>query len=267
MQAVIVILLPVEQNRQMSTSGELDTIATRFGNLDCTLVSNAKRKSPPKLGVILCHGFGAPGTDLVPLGEELAALAPETWSNVAYLFPKAPISLDSFGIPGGRAWWLIDIARFQRAMNQPEELARLRRDAPPGMREASDMLLECVRDFQEQTGLATSQLVLGGFSQGSMLAADVAFRLPESPAGLCILSGTLLTEEQWTQAAAQHRSMPVLQSHGRFDPILPFRAAETLRDMLTTVGLKVDFLPFDGPHTIPFEALSRFARFIQRLAS
>jgi phospholipase/carboxylesterase len=57
--------------------------------------------------------------------------------------------------------------------------------------------------------------------------------------------------------------MHVLQSHGDEDQILPFEAAEWLRDLLVEAGCDVEFIPFHGPHTIPPVALLRF---IERLS-
>jgi phospholipase/carboxylesterase len=57
----------------------------------------------------------------------------------------------------------------------------------------------------------------------------------------------------------------VLQSHGRQDPILPFSDAGLLRDLLLEAGLSVDFLPFDGPHTISEEALEHLGALLLAL--
>jgi len=57
----------------------------------------------------------------------------------------------------------------------------------------------------------------------------------------------------------------VLQSHGLNDPILPYQGAEWLRDLYLEAGFEVDFVPFRGQHTIPFEALHRFASLLGSL--
>jgi len=108
------------------------------------------------------------------------------------------------------------------------------------------------------------RLVLGGFSQGAMLATDVTLRLEEAPAGLCVLSGTLLCEKEWRLRAARRAQLPILQSHGRQDPILPFQGAVWLQEMFEGAGMTVEFHPFDGPHTIPESVLTATARFIAK---
>ena len=237
----------------------------RFGQLDCTVFSADAGDKAPQFCVILCHGYGAPGVDLVPLASELTAMCGDRADSVLYVFPQAPLDLTEYGLPGGRAWWMIDINRFQRAMERPEELVRLSRETPPGMPESSRLLQELVADVQRRTGIPAGRTLLGGFSQGSMVSTDVALRLPEPPAGLCIFSGTLLAQDEWKKLAQQRGSMKVLQSHGRFDPILPFAGAEKLRDLFLEARFEVEFLPFSGPHTIPFKALEHLGLLMQRL--
>jgi len=136
--------------------------------------------------------------------------------------------------------------------NQIEELIQAE---PPGMSEARAMLLETLRVYRERYQTPLERCVLGGFSQGAMLATDVTLRLETNPAGLLIYSGMLLCLEQWQQLAPQRVGLPVLQSHGTHDPILPFAASQLLRELLTTSGLEVEFISFPGPHTIPWQML------------
>ena len=119
-----------------------------------------------------------------------------------------------------------------------------------------------ISELSIQWKLPIGRFVLGGFSQGGMIATETALNLAEAPAALCILSGTILCEDRWRKLAAQRGPLRVLQSHGRQDPILPFIAAEWLRDLLRDGGLDVDFVPFDGGHTIPFEAIERLGALV-----
>ena len=59
---------------------------------------------------------------------------------------------------------------------------------------------------------------------------------------------------------------PVLQTHGRMDPVLPYEGAEMVRDTLAAAGLRVDFRPFMGGHTIPPEALAALPGFLRTAA-
>lgn len=238
-------------------------ILTTLGSLRCRVLQEGDR--PPRLGVVLCHGFGAPGDDLVPLAEALLDERPQLRADVRFLFPEAPLDLGAYGMPGARAWWNIDVGRFQRATLQgPEALRALAQDIPEGLAPARRQLLATIQGFQQATGLATGQLVLGGFSQGAMLATDLTLRLEEAPAALAIFSGTVISRSEWAQRATTRRGLEVLQTHGRGDAILPYFGAEALRELLTAAGLQVEFVPFGGPHTIHPGGLSRLGALLER---
>jgi len=237
---------------------------TTLGGLTCRVIDDLSDGQQPRLIAVLCHGFGAPGTDLVSLGPELMRERPELASCVRFIFPEAPLSLDAIGMFGGRAWWHLDVAKLNAAI-ESDDFRNQRNDLPEGLTEATAMLSSLIDEVCEQTGLPMSRIVLGGFSQGSMLATDVALRLAEPPAGLCIWSGTLLCEAEWRERAKNQQPFPVLQSHGRQDPLLPFAAAEWLRDLLSENGMPVEFLPFDGPHTISYESMKQYAELLVRV--
>jgi len=237
-----------------------------LGGLECQVVDKLPAGQQPEFIVILCHGFGAPGTDLVALGSELYYLESRLEQNTRFIFPAAPLSLAEQGMPGGRAWWQLDMEQITAAI-QRGEMRDQRAVVPEGLPEARELLSNLVYDVRRCMQVDVDRMVLGGFSQGSMLATDVALRLSETAAGLCIFSGTLLCEEEWRKQAVRHQSLPVLQSHGYRDPILPYAGAEWLLKMLTDAGLSVEFVPFDGMHTIPPEALERFAKMLKQITS
>lgn len=236
-----------------------------LGGLTCRVVQQMGETESPALVVILCHGFGAPGTDLVGLGEELLGSHKSIAGAVQFIFPEAPLSLDEFGMFGGRAWWHLDMEQLALAA-QDGAFRDLRNDNPVGLPEAREKLIALIEEVRERTGLPMSQIVLGGFSQGSMLATDVALRLDEPPAHLCVWSGTLLSEETWRELAAKRGPLQVLQSHGKHDPILPFEAAVWLKELFEESGFDVDFIEFPGIHTIPHPALVTFTRVLDQLA-
>ena len=106
--------------------------------------------------------------------------------------------------------------------------------------------------------------MLGGFSQGSMLACDFALRDPRPLAGLALLSSTVICRSEWQKLAPSRAGLPVLQSHGKDDPILPFALAENERDLLRDAGLDVEFVAFNGGHGIPGGVLDALGRFLNR---
>ena len=240
---------------------------TRLGTLDAVVLL-PDGPTPPSLGVVLCHGFGAPGEDLVGLGPELLERLPGLADRVAFAFPAGPVDLAPFGMPGGRAWWMLQmehLAALQRG--DPSVREQFRDSVPEGLAPARRALMGALEAFELATGLSRNRVVLGGFSQGAMLTCDTALRLEEAPAGLALLSGTLICESQWRAKAASRAGLRVLQSHGRQDPILPFSLAEALRGLLEGAGLSVDFVPFEGGHAIPAPALERLGALIGACAA
>lgn len=224
-----------------------------------TLGSLRARIVPPTPGepvervVVLLHGFGAPGDDLVALAEWIEA------PGTAWVFPEAPMELG--GLYGdSRAWWMIDLDRLERdaARGRPSDRSA---ELPEGLAAARAAMIELLDGVRARFALAADRLVLGGFSQGAMLACDVALHNDRPLAGLILLSGTLLARTEWEPRMPARAGLPVLMSHGTSDALLPLAAAETLRDLLVAAGLVVEWLPFEGGHEIPpplLEAVSDF---------
>jgi phospholipase/carboxylesterase len=236
----------------------------KISGLKCHIIDNLAEGTDPRAVVILCHGYGAPGTDLVPIGTELLK-HPKLSGAVQFIFPEAPLSLDEIGLYGGRAWWPIDMMRLQMAVALGT-FRDLRKDCPDELPAAREKMLGLVREWSKRSKLPISQFVLGGFSQGSMLATDVSLQLDENPAGLVILSGTLICEDTWTERAPHHKRLRAFQSHGMQDPLLPFAGAEWLKALLQRAGADVEFHPFHGGHEIPYAVMDRLCSFIKEAA-
>ena len=232
-----------------------------WGGLTTYVVHDLAPGEQPSLAVVLCHGYGAPGTDLVGLAQPLLANAPKEAAKTVLIFPAAPLDLNEQGLPGGRAWWPVDLDRLINRRT-PEVLDQFRRLCPPGLIEARDRLIALLSEAGKHFGLSADRFVLGGFSQGAILTTDVALRLKKPPAGLCILSGALTNEAEWRRLAGERGPLTIMQTHGRHDSILPFPMAAALRDLLLDAGADLEFLAFDGDHEIPIEALHRLAHFI-----
>src|SRR6187402_3563338 len=105
----------------------------RIADLDVVLGGGPDREGGgdgPLL--VLLHGYGAPGDDLVPLARQL-----EAPRSVRFAFPAAPLQLEA-GLPreaSGRAWWPLDMVELQRAIMQ-QDYAALTSRVPAGLTEA-----------------------------------------------------------------------------------------------------------------------------------
>lgn len=235
--------------------------SVKVGSLKCVVVDQLPPGQTPDRVVVLCHGFGAPGTDLVGLGPAVLGASPELAARVQFLFPAAPLDMSEMGLPGGRAWWELNVMALQQLVATGRGDS-LRKTVPPGLDVASAALMETLQIWSETSGVSLSQFVLGGFSQGAMVSTDVALRLPVSPAGLTLLSGTLLCEDEWKRLAAERAGLPVFISHGSYDPVLPISGAEALRDLFSDAGCRVTYTPFPGSHEIPEEVLVAWLDFL-----
>jgi len=78
--------------------------STNWGGLKCQVVHDLAAGEKPSLAVVLCHGYGATGTDLVPLAQPvLTTAAAQARPKAVMIFPAAPLDLAEEGVPGGRA--------------------------------------------------------------------------------------------------------------------------------------------------------------------
>lgn len=207
------------------------------------------RKDAPT--IVIFHGYGADGADLAPLAMELALSKPARW-----LFPDAPLPLDW----GGRAWFSIDVQSIEAAQ---------RTGKPLDWSESQPSALEEARSaagaFLQELRVPWDQLVLGGFSQGAMLAVDLALRAPQAPRGLAILSGNLINAKAWAELAPRRKGLPFFMSHGLADPILGFPGALRLEKLLKEAGLEGELLKFEGGHAIPPEVAAGLAAYLAKL--
>ena len=207
--------------------------------------------------VLLLHGFGAPGDDLVSLADVLNVPA-----GTRFVFPEGPLSL-SFGPTDARAWWLIDMARMQ-ADRMAGRVRDLSQDIPKGLAPARETMLACIKEVERQFGADPRTTLLGGFSQGAMLSCDVMLRTAQPYAGLIQLSGTLLATQEWIPMLQKRKGLPVFQSHGMQDEILPYVGAERLRNTLSPGGLAIEWHSFRGGHEIPRTVLRQLGPFITK---
>lgn len=198
--------------------------------------------------VILLHGWGAPGDDLVSLADELAA------PGTRFLFPAAPLVERG----GGRAWWHLDARdRPAHAWNDQEVATHQPNAQVVAARTAIQTVLRTARArFQPKA------IVLGGFSQGAMLSLDVALAAAPAVEKVVALSGVLLADSLPALKAPRTPRTPAFVSHGRRDEVLPFRAGDSAKSLLERHGHAVTWRPFDGGHEIPRAVLADLRKFL-----
>jgi len=193
--------------------------------------------------VVLLHGVGADGADLIALAPEWAEVLPEA----AFIAPDAPFPCDM--APFGRQW-------FSLADRDPERLAEAVRGVAPTL----EAFLQAELD---RLGLPPAALALMGFSQGAMTALFAGLRGSVPPAAILAYSGALLAPQ--TLAAELRAKPPVLLVHGEADEVVPVRASRLAEAALREAGVPVEalFLPGLG-HGIDATGIAAGAALLRR---
>ena len=169
--------------------------------------------------VVFLHGYGADGADLLGLAEPLAEHLPDT----LFVAPDAPEPCA--GNPFGRQWfpipWLDGSSEEQAAQ---------------GLVAAAADLQAFLDAELAAAGLEAAEMALVGFSQGTMMALEVAPRREAALAGVVGFSGRLLRPDRLAPEAVS--KPPVLLIHGDADPVVPFDDMGLAGDALVEAGFE-----------------------------
>jgi phospholipase/carboxylesterase len=170
----------------------------------------------PKQIVLLLHGYGSDGADLISLAPHWQQALPDA----LFLAPNAP---QRCGMGAGYQWWALTAFT-------PEALAAGTAAAAPAIDAFIDRKLD-------QYGLTEADLALVGFSQGTMMALHVGLRRQIQLAAIVGYSGMLTGA-----SALSHEALtkpPVLLVHGSADPIVPVAALHAAKAQLEHLGVDV----------------------------
>lgn len=188
-----------------------------------TRVLNAERRAPlsgeARSVVVFLHGYGANGADLLGLADPLAEHLPDT----LFVAPDAPEACA--GAPFGFQWFPIPWIDG----SSEEEAAR-------GMQAAAADLNAFLDAILVDEDLLPEQMVLFGFSQGTMMALHVAPRREDPVAGVVAFSGRLLQPEVLSDEVVSR--MPVLLVHGDADDVVPVQSLPAAAQGLQDAGFK-----------------------------
>ncbi|GBF52014.1 esterase [Leptospira ryugenii] len=206
--------------------------------------------------IVIFHGYGASAYDLYPIHEVLT-----TEQNFNWVFANGHLKVPIMPGYNGRAWFPIDMAALEEAMRTKNFRNFADRD-PEGMSVARDAALLMLHTL----GVPFDQIILGGFSQGAMLATDLSLRSETSPKGLMVLSGALVNESLWKTLAPKKQNLRFLQSHGEYDQVLGYASAKQLERLFRESGLLGEFVGFPGGHEIPQVVIQAMSRYLNSLS-
>jgi phospholipase/carboxylesterase len=198
--------------------------------------------------VVLLHGYGADGNDLIDIGRAWQPLLPEA----AFVSPHAPWACSQ--APMGREW-------FPLTFRDPNERWT-------GVTRAAPDLARFLDAELARHGLPPSALALVGFSQGTMLALHVGLRRAAAPAAIVGYSGIFVLPESGDLARIKAEIVarpPVLLIHGDRDDLIPAQALFMSAEALAAMEIPVEWHLSSGiGHGIDGEGLRHGGEFLAR---
>lgn len=206
----------------------------QWGALQALEVKPAKAR---RLCVML-HGYGANAADLFSLHQMIFL-----GKNTHWIFPDGILDL---GQAWSRAWFPIDVEALERAL----QLGTHRDFSSISSSEfesASDIVFESLSSSLGQY----EEVILAGFSQGAMLATDLALRTP-GVSRLIAFSSNLIDEKRTRRFSSERQNkFSFFQSHGIYDPLLSLSGAKKLFEILSEDHHQGSWHEFSGGHEIP----------------
>jgi phospholipase/carboxylesterase len=200
-----------------------------------------KHGKPEQL-VLLLHGYGADGNDLIGLAPEWQPLLPQA----EFVSPHAPFPCEA--APFGRQWF-----GFQ---------GRSREEVMDGVKKAAAILDQYIGEVLAERGMDEKKLALVGFSQGAMMSLYVSLRRARPVAGVVAFSGRLFAVEA---LAGEMKSRPkILLVHGDADQVVEPQAHPEALTALQAAGVMVEGMLRPGlGHGIDAEGLTRGGEFLK----
>jgi phospholipase/carboxylesterase len=198
--------------------------------------------------IILLHGLGADGFDLINLAPHFSRAIP----NARFVSPNAPENCD-MATPGTQAG-------FQWFSLQSREES----DMLSGARDAEPILNKFIDEQKKKYNLSEDKIALIGFSQGTMMSLFVSMRRKAKIAGVIGFSGQLIGKEALKNEAISHP--PVILINGDQDELIPVQEQQIAIQELRAVGVEVEghIMPNLG-HSIDAEGIEIARHFLEKI--
>lgn len=194
--------------------------------------------------LVLMHGVGSNEQDLF-------GLAPYVPPQFHVLSLRAPFAMGM----GAYAWFQFTVdADGTRHINVPQE------------QQARILVQQTVETAASQLGIPPERIVLGGFSQGGIMALSQLLTQPQSLRGVVVWHSRLLPEIASLHApAAAFAGKSAWVSHGSYDNVIPLTSAHAVRDRLAALPLQLSYHEYPGAHEIRPEELRASMQWLQDL--
>ncbi len=193
--------------------------------------------------VIWLHGLGASGHDFEPIVPELGL---GDTVGVRFIFPHAPVR--PITINGGApmpGWYDIDSLDFGQ-----------RKQDITGIEGSADQVNALI-EAEIKRGIAASNIILAGFSQGGAIALFTALTRKHKLAGVMALSTYLPVQDRVVEHLSAHAAqLPVFMAHGQFDDVIQMQHAQQSHEKLTEMGLAVQWHDYPMAHSVSAEEIA-----------
>ncbi len=186
-------------------------------------------QNPPLL--VLLHGYGSNEEDLLSFSRVLD-------EKLMVISARAPGTI----APGKFKWYDLNVQTGE--MNDEQEV------------ESRKLIVEFIDAVVKKYKSDSNNIILGGFSQGAIMALSVGLYYPEKVKGIAVLSGKALTVHENSQAdPASLKNVSFFVSHGTKDNIIPYEQAEKINTYLSGLNANLTFKSYESAHTINQENL------------
>jgi phospholipase/carboxylesterase len=199
--------------------------------LDGPSVPPATGDAPARL-VVLLHGYGADGNDLIALAPMLAQVFPDA----AFFAPHAPEPCEV--MPFGRQWFSFTNSDPEMWRRDADSLGPALDAMGRGAAGAAPVLNRFLDGLLARHGLGPESMALVGFSQGTMMALQAGLRRPAPVAAIVGFSGALTGPDALADEITARP--PVTLIHGEADPVVPFAAMALAETALRAAGVPVE---------------------------
>ena len=208
-------------------------------------------QSVHKYSVIWLHGLGADGHDFEGLIPELHLLAN---ANIHFIFPNAPIS--PVTINGGmsmRSWYDI----LDRSLERKVDI--------DGIYQSASLIGQLIAAEISQ-GIASTNILLAGFSQGGVIALHAGLSCPHKLAGIVALSRFLPTIGQLkTERSATNNATPIFMANGILDLVVPVESGKAAFDALKAMNYNIEWHDYLMEHSLCNEEIAHLSAFMNSI--
>ena len=193
--------------------------------------------------IILMHGFGSNMADLANLTPAINR------SDFLYACPNAPIAFDLGMGQTGYAW-----ANLYGNTYDQEAL------------ESEDKFMSFLEEVEATYPIRQDRRIMGGFSQGGMMAYQMGLPFPDRFAGVFALSSTVKSPDLIQPRLPEQRNQPIFVAHGTVDMIAPIQSGRGSKDLLQKWGFSPEYHEYEGmAHEIRQEVIDDFVGWLNRL--